>query len=309
MMARTFIGLRNVLSSRGGAPGSSSKLIGAKWYAPGTLAGMGFLILMAIYFLSPLYYLAVSTTKNNTDLFASNGLLFAHFNLIQNLQQLFAREHGIYMQWIMNTVIYAALGGIVGTFISVMSGYALSKYVFPGRNLIFGLVLGAVLVPTTTLALPLYLIESKTGVINWGILAFLLPNLINPLGVYLARVYASASIHDDLIAAARIDGASEARIFTRVALPILIPGMVTIFLFQFIAIWNNYFLALVLIGDERLYPVNLGLSTWNFDPASHELLYNLIMTGSFLSIIPLIVMFLLLQRYWRAGLTFGSVTG
>ena len=286
-----------------------NKLIGARWYSPGTLAAMGFLVLMGIYFLSPLYYLAISTTKNNTDLFASNGLWFARFNLVANLQALFAREHGIFLQWMGNTVVYSVLGAAAGTVISVMAGYALAKYVFRGRNLIFGLVLGAVLVPTTTLALPLYLLESKTGIIGWGILAFLLPNLINPLGVYLARVYSTAAVQDDLIAAARIDGASEARIFTSVALPILMPGMVTIFLFQFIAIWNNYFLALVLIGDERLYPVNLGLSTWNFDPASHELLYNLIMTGSFLSIIPLIVMFLFLQRYWRSGLTFGSLTG
>jgi len=308
-MAISLKGLRSAFNKLNGNDKPNSSPIGVKWNSPGALVALGFLGIMSIYFLLPLYYLAISTTKDNTDLFSSNGLWFGHFNLVQNLQQLFARENGIFLQWMENTVIYAFLGAALGTLISVMSGYALAKYVFRGRNLIFGLVLGAVLVPTTTLALPLYLIESKLGIIHWGIFAFLLPNLINPLGVYLARVYSQASVADDLISAARIDGAGELRIFMRIALPILLPGMVTIFLFQFIAIWNNYFLALVLISDEKLYPVNLGLTTWSLDPASHELLYNLIVTGSFISIVPLIIMFLFLQRYWRAGLTFGSTTG
>jgi multiple sugar transport system permease protein len=307
-MAASLKGLRQALGQMGGSEGNK-KLVGTRWYSPGTLVAMGFLVILTLYFLTPLWYLMLSTTKNNTDLLSSNGLWFARFNLVENLQQLFAREDGIFLVWMKNTVIYAVGGATIGTLISVMTGYALAKYPFRGRSLIFGLVLGAVLVPSTTLALPIYMLESKLGIINWGILAFLLPNLVNPLGIFLARVYANASINDDLIAAARMDGASETRIFTRVGLPILVPGMVTIFLFQFVAIWNNFFLALVLISDNKYYPVNLGLTTWNFDPASHELLYNLIMTGSFLSIIPLIVMFLFLQRYWRAGLTFGSVVG
>ena len=114
---------------------------------------------------------------------------------------------------------------------------------------------------------------------------------------------------DDLIDAARADGAGELRIFLQIAVPLLVPGMVTIFLFQFVLIWNNFFLPLVVLSDPNLYPVNLGLATWNFDPAAHELLFNLIVTGSFLAVLPLIAMFLFLQRYWRAGLAFGSTTG
>ena len=114
---------------------------------------------------------------------------------------------------------------------------------------------------------------------------------------------------NELIDAARVDGAGEFRTFTRVVLPLLGPGMVTIFLFQFVAIWNNFFLPLIVLSDPSLFPVNLGLATWNFDPAAHELLNNLIVTGSFIAVLPLIVMFLFLQRYWRAGLSFGSLSG
>ncbi len=286
----------------------ASGLIGANTWAPKNLLGLLFLVIITIYFLTPLYWLAINATKNNTDLFSSFGLWIAHFNIAQNLADLFSHQDGIYLRWIENTVLYAVFGGLASTFVSVMAGYALSKYVFRGRRLVFGLVLGAALVPQITLALPIYLLESKYGIANtyWAVL---LPSILNPLGVYLAQVYASSSIPNELISAARVDGASEFRIFWSIALPILMPGMVTIFLFQFVAIWNNFLLPLLVLSDPKLFPVNLGLATWNFDPAAHELIYNLIVTGSFLAVLPLIVMFLFLQRFWRSGLTFGSVTG
>ncbi len=261
-----------------------------------------------MYFLTPLYWLAISATKNNTDLFSSFGLWFAHFNLWQNLYETFTYGNGEYVRWIINTALYAVVGGFLSMLISVMAGYALAKYNFPGRSLVFTLVLGAVLVPPTTLALPTYLLMSKVHLTNtyWAVL---LPALLSPVGVYLARVYATAAAPDDILDAARVDGAGEFRIFWQVALPLLRPGLITIFLFQFVAIWNNFFLPLVVLSDPTLFPINLGLATWNFDPASHELLFNLIVTGSLISVLPLIVMFLVLQRYWRAGLAFGSVTG
>jgi multiple sugar transport system permease protein len=282
--------------------------IGTRAFSPRMIAAYVFLVVVTAYFLTPLYWLAISTTKDNTDLFSSFGLWFAHFNLIQNLSDTFTFENGIYLRWILNTAIYAVVGGLLATVVSVMAGYALAKYRFPGRNLISALVLGAVLVPVTTLALPTYLLMSKVNMTDtyWAVL---LPSMLNPIGVFLATIYARASVPDDLMDAARTDGAGELRVFLQVAAPLLVPGMVTIFLFQFVAIWNNFFLPLVVLSDANLYPVNLGLATWNFDPASHQLLFNLIVTGSFLAVLPLIVMFLFLQRYWRAGLAFGSLTG
>ncbi len=276
----------------------------------GVKSAFGYILLIAItvYSLTPLYWLAVAATKGNSDLFSSFGLWFAHFNLWQNLVDTFTHDGGAYPHWLLNSVLYAGVGGFFSMVISVLSGYALAKFVFPGRGLIFGLVLGAVLVPQTTLALPLYMVISKVNLANtyWAVL---LPSLLSPIGVFLARVFAADAVPTDLIDAARVDGAGEFRIFLRIATPLLVPGMVTIFLFQFVAIWNSFFLPLIVLSDPNLFPVNLGLATWNFDPASHELLYNLIVTGSFVAVLPLIAMFLFLQRYWRAGLAFGSVTG
>jgi multiple sugar transport system permease protein len=282
--------------------------VGARALGPKNIVGYILLIALAVYCLTPLYWLIIAATKDNTDLFASFGLWFAHFNLWQNLVDTFTYDGSAYPHWLLNSAIYAGVGGFFSMLISVLCGYALAKFKFPGRGLIFGLVLGAVLVPQTTLALPLYMVISKVGLTNtyWAVL---LPSLLSPLGVFLARIFANDAIPNDLLDAARIDGAGELRTFTRVAVPLLVPGMVTIFLFQFVAIWNSFFLPLIVLSDPNLYPVNLGLATWNFDPAAHELLYNQIVTGSFLAVLPLIALFLILQRYWRAGLAFGSVTG
>jgi multiple sugar transport system permease protein len=189
-----------------------------------------------------------------------------------------------------------------------MAGYALAKYVFRGRNLIFSLVLGAILVPGTALALPLYLLMSRVGLTNtyWAVL---LPSFVSPFGVYLSRIYAAAAVPDELLEAARIDGANEFRTFT-IALNLMIPALVTIFLFQFVAIWNNYFLPLVMLSDEKLFPITVGLQTWNVTTAgATKFLYGLIITGALISSIPLLAGCVVLQRFWRGGLGAGSVKG
>jgi multiple sugar transport system permease protein len=283
-------------------------LVGVRPFGPRSIVAYALLLALTVYCLTPLYWLAIAATKDNTDLFATFGLWLAHLNLGQNLADTFTYADSAYPRWLLNSAIYAVGGGFCGMLISVMAGYALAKYAFPGRNLIFGLVLGAVLVPQTTLALPLYMVMSKVGLINtyWAVL---LPTMLSPVGVLLARVFARDAVPDELLDAARVDGAGELRVFAQVAMPLLVPGMVTIFLFQFVVIWNSFFLPLIVLSDPKLYPVNLGLATWNFDPASHVTLNNLIVTGSFVAVIPLIALFLFLQRFWRAGLAFGSVTG
>jgi multiple sugar transport system permease protein len=282
--------------------------VGLRPFGLRNIAAYVLLIALTVYCLTPLYWLVVAATKDNTDLFSSFGLWFAHFNLWQNLADTFTHSDGAYPRWLLNTAIYAGVGGFFSMLISVLCGYALAKFIFPGRRVILGLVLGAVLVPQTTLALPLYMVISKVNLTNtyWAVL---LPSLLSPIGVFLARVYAADAVPNDLLDAARVDGAGEFRIFGRIAIPLLGPGMVTIFLFQFVAIWNSFFLPLIVLTDPNLFPVNLGLATWNFDPASHEILYDLIVTGSFIAVLPLVALFLFLQRYWRAGLAFGSVTG
>jgi multiple sugar transport system permease protein len=274
-----------------------------------SIVAMTLLVLFTVYFLVPYFWLIVSSTKNAGDLFGTFGFWFApNFNLFSNLQQLFTYQDGIFARWLLNTLLYAGVGAVVGTWLSSMAGYALAKYVFRGRNLLFSLVLGAILVPTTALALPLYLLFSGVGLTNtyWAVL---LPSFVSPFGVYLTRIYAAAGVPDELLEAARVDGANEFRTYT-IALHLMIPALVTIFLFQFVAIWNNYFLPLVMLSDEKLFPVTVGLATWNVTTAgSSKFLYGLIITGALISTIPLLAGCVVLQRFWRGGLGAGSVKG
>ncbi|WP_220211111.1 carbohydrate ABC transporter permease [Reticulibacter mediterranei] len=279
--------------------------------ATGSRVGaMTFLIICAFYFLVPFFWLVVSATKNAGDLFGTFGLWFSpHFNLWSNLQQLFTYNDAIYTHWLLNTLLYAGVGSLVGTFLSAMAGYALAKYVFQGRNLIFSTILGAILVPATVLALPLYLMMSWIGLTNtiWSVL---LPSLVSPFGVYLSRIYASSSIPDELLEAARIDGAGEFRTFATIAMRLMVPALVTILLFQFVAIWNNYFLPLVMLSDQNLFPITVGLQTWNVTTGgANQFLYSLIVTGALISSLPLLAGCVLLQRFWRGGLGSGSVKG
>lgn len=267
-----------------------------------------FLFVVSIYFLLPAYWLAIATTKGTTALYSSGALWFSnHFDLWKNVNGLLSYNHGIFLRWILNTVLYAGVGSFLATLLAAAAGYALAKYRFRGRELVFGIVLGGVLVPGTALALPLYLLMSKVHLTNsyWSVL---LPSIVSPFGVYLARVYASSAVPDELIEAARMDGSGEGRTFFTISIRLMSPALVTIFLFQFVAIWNNFFLPLVMLSNQKLYPVTLGLYTWNTEYGQAPQLVSYVIIGAAISVIPLIVAFLSLQRFWRSGLAAGSLT-
>ncbi|GAC1663502.1 MAG: carbohydrate ABC transporter permease [Ktedonobacteraceae bacterium] len=271
---------------------------------------MAVLFVIALYFLLPFYWLVISATKTSSDLFGTFGLWFGpHFNLFTNLQEVFTYDSANYGRWLLNSFLYAGVSALFGTLFSTMAGYALAKFVFPGRDIIFSIILGAILVPLPALVLPLYLLMSGVHLTN-TVWAIILPSIVNPFGVYLARIYAASSVPDALLDAARVDGAGEFRMFATMVLRILSPALVTIFLFQFVSVWTNFFLQYVMVSDASLFPVTVGLQTWNTAYTSggaQENVYSHIVTGALLSVVPLIIGFLLLQRYWRNGLTLGSL--
>jgi multiple sugar transport system permease protein len=269
---------------------------------------VGGLSLAAVYFLLPVYWIVVAATKSTGDLFGTGGLWFASPQLLSNVENVFTFQDGIYLRWTLNSVVYAGGGALIATFVSAMAGYGLAKFWFRGREAVFNLILAGVFVPMTALALPLYLMLSKVELANtyWSVL---LPSVVSPFGVYLCRIYAASAVPDDLLEAARIDGAGEFRVFMTVALRIMTPALVTIFLFQFVGIWNNYFLPLVMLSDPDLYPITLGLTSWYTFADRQPELYQLTVGGAFVSIVPLMIAMVVLQRFWRTGLTQGSVKG
>ncbi|KZC96107.1 MULTISPECIES: carbohydrate ABC transporter permease [Clavibacter] len=266
------------------------------------------LTLVALYFLVPVYYIVVAATKTTADLFSTNGFLFANMNLWQNLTMVFTYDDGIFVRWFMNSVLYAGVGALIATYFAAAGGYALAKYRFRGSNIVFGTILGGVLVPGTATALPLFLLFSSMGIANtyWSVL---IPSLVSPFGLFLCRIYAQASVEDAVIESGRIDGASELRIFHTLALRSMTPALVTVFLFQLVGIWNNYFLPLIMLADDKLYPITLGLNNWRSQVDRLPEFYQLTTGGVLVSIIPLIIAMIVLQKFWRGGLTDGAVKG
>ncbi|MFT2694022.1 carbohydrate ABC transporter permease [Clavibacter zhangzhiyongii] len=266
------------------------------------------LALVALYFLVPVYYIVVAATKTTADLFSTNGFLFANMNLWQNLTMVFTYDDGIFVRWFLNSVLYAGVGALIATYFAAAGGYALAKYRFRGSNIVFGTILGGVLVPGTATALPLFLLFSSMGIANtyWSVL---IPSLVSPFGLFLCRIYAQASVEDAVIESGRIDGASELRIFHTLALRSMTPALVTVFLFQLVGIWNNYFLPLIMLADDKLYPITLGLNNWRSQVDRLPEFYQLTTGGVLVSIIPLIAAMIVLQRFWRGGLTDGAVKG
>lgn len=261
------------------------------------------------YFLLPILWLAIASTKDNSDLFTSFGFAFGEeFNFFNNVADVFSYRGGVFVRWTLNTVLYAGISAIGATALATAAGYAFAKFEFPGRNLLFSIVLGSIMVPATALALPTYLVFANLGIINTP-LAIIIPSLISPFGVYLMRVYAADSVPDSLIEAARIDGASEFRIFLSIGVRLMAPGMVTVFLFSLVGVWNNYFLPLIMLSSSDLYPLTVGLAQLQAlasGGGGATAVFSTVITGSFISIVPLIVAFLFLQRFWQSGLAAGS---
>lgn len=259
-----------------------------------------------VYFLVPIWWLFVGSSKSRDQITGTNPIWFADFNLGANIRELLAYRDGVFPRWMVNSLLYTGGAALLGTLLAAMCGYAIAKYRFPGRETLFNVVLGGVLVPASALALPLFLLFSKVEATNtfWSVF---LPSVVNPFGVYLARIYATASVPEELLEAARLDGSGEVRSFFTVSVRLMFPALVTIFLFQFVAVWNNFLLPLIMLSDERLFPVTLGLYSWNSQVTSIPELRSLVIVGALVSITPLVVAFLFLQRYWRSGIGAGAV--
>jgi multiple sugar transport system permease protein len=267
------------------------------------------MVVLLVYSLLPLAWLVVNATKSQAGLFSSFGLWFAHdFSLFPNIGQTLTYDDGIFLRWLGNTLLYVVVGAGGATALATLGGYGLARYAFPGRRLIFAIILGAVAVPGTALAVPTFLLFSDLGLTNtpWSVI---LPSLVTPFGFYLMWTFSAQAIPVELIEAARIDGAREITIFTRVCLPLLAPGIVTVLLFTSVATWNNYFLPFIMLKDPNWYPLTIGLDSWNEQgmTAGGHAIFNLVITGSLLTILPLIAAFLFLQRFWQSGLAAGSV--
>jgi len=269
---------------------------------------MAALIGVVTYFLLPVYWLTIASTKTQGDLFTTDALVPSGFHFWDNLVAMSTYDGGIFWRWAGNTVLYSVVGAAFTTFLSVMTGYALAIYRFKGRNILIAVVLASMLVPGTILAQPTYVLLVKMG-LNNNYLGVLLPALVYPFGVLLGMIYARQAVPTELIEAARLDGAGELRIFLTLGMRLMSNGLVTIMLFAFLGSWNNYILPLYVLTDQTMMPLTVGLTGWQQASITIPQLQSFTIIGAFISVIPVAIVFVSLQRYWRSGIATGGLKG
>lgn len=267
------------------------------------------LVLGAVYCLFPVYWLLAAATKRSSELFTTPSFVPSFTGgFAENLRGLVGFADGAFWTWSLNSLIYAGGGALGATTIAALAGFALGKYEFRGKRIVLGYVLMGVLVPGVILAIPQYLLMSQIGLAGTHA-SILLPTMISPFSIYLAWVFAMSAIPDEVLESGRLDGAGEARLFRSLAVPMLVPGLITVFLLQFVGIWNNFLLPFIMVTRRELMPLTVGFYSMMNQGTDQTNVYNFVIMGCLLAVVPLIALFLFLQRYWNLDLVSGSLKG
>jgi multiple sugar transport system permease protein len=206
-------------------------------------------------------------------------------------------------------MIYAGGAATIAMVTSGMAGFALAKYEFRGKRIFFNTVLAGILVPPTVLAVPVYLLVAKANLTNtyWSVI---LPLSVSPFGLYLCRIYADRAVPVELLEQARLDGASERRVFWSIAFRIMSPALATTFMVGFMSTWSNFLIPLLMLNNSTLFPVTLGLQEWqaiHLGVGAPPFIWAITITGAFVTVLPLMVGFFLVQKRLRGGLAIGAL--
>ncbi|MDD3410002.1 MAG: carbohydrate ABC transporter permease, partial [Eubacteriales bacterium] len=208
-------------------------------------------------------------------------------------------------QWMLNTIVICGGAMLLTCVTSSMAGYVLAKKRFIGRNVIFAIFVCAMALPKQVIIIPL-LREMNFLSLHNTLLAVILPEAAWPFGVFLMKQF-SEGIPTEMLEAANIDGASEARTFTEIVVPLIKPGIGALAIFTFITAWNDYFLQLIMLNKNAVKTISLGIATMQTSADSTN--FGLIMAGAALASVPIIVVFLMFQKFFTRGITMGAVKG
>ena len=276
------------------------------------------LILLAILFIFPLYWIITGALKTPAQINSATPAWWPTELTLRNFQVLFSKRSAPLFQigsmvgptvpaairWLVNTVFMAVVAMVLTCFTAAMAGYALAKNRFAGRALLFSLIVAAMALPKQVILIPLIREMSTLGLYD-NIWAVILPTVGWPFGVFLMKQFAEG-IPGEMLEAARIDGASEARTFFNIVYPMIKPGVGALAIFTFINSWNDYFMQLIMLTSSTNLTISLGIATMQ---AEYSTDYGLIMAGATLAAVPIIVVFLIFQKYFTKGITMGAVKG
>lgn len=259
------------------------------------------LAILAILFTFPLYWIVTGAFKGPREVTAAVPVWFPRQWVLTNFEKLFAKPA---FTWLVNTVLLCGASMLFTCITASMGGYALAKKRFAGRTLIFSVFVGAMALPKQVILIPL-LKEMAFLKLHNTLWAVILPTVGWPFGVFLMKQF-SENIPGEMLEAARIDGAGEARTFTRIVLPMISPGIGALAIFTFITAWNDYFMQLIMLNDTNVLTISLGIAKLQSEMSQD---FGLIMAGAALGSVPIIIIFLIFQRFFTRGITMGAVKG
>lgn len=250
----------------------------------------------------PYVYMVGATFKPNTEVYSLPITLLPRSFYTGNYEQLFSMFP--YVRWFVNTVFVAGVRTGIAIILCAMGGYAFAKYEFRFKRALFLLLLATMMLPFHVVLIPLFIMMVRIQWVN-TYYALIVPFAVSAYGIFLLRQY-MVSVPGELIDAARIDGSSEMGIFWRIAMPLVKPGLGVVAILFFTLAWNDFIWPLIVLSKTALYTLPLGIATM-FGP--YEIQYGTIMAGSFLSTLPIVIVFLAMQRQFVSGLTVGALKG
>lgn len=259
------------------------------------------LIILAALFTFPLYWIITGSFKDAQTINSSTPVWVPMNPTASNYLRLFERPA---FTWLFNTVFLCAAAMLLTCVASAMGGYALAKKRFKGRRIVFSIFVCAMALPKQVILIPL-LKEMAFLQLHNTLWAVILPTVGWPFGVFLMKQF-SEGIPNEMLEAARIDGAGEIRTFTQIVFPVIKPGIGALAIFTFINVWNDYFLQLIMLNDTKVLTISLGIAKLQSELSTD---YGLIMAGAALGAIPIILIFLMFQKFFTRGITMGAVKG
>jgi len=280
----------------------------ARQVLPGLL-----LLVFVVFFILPVTWLLLAATKTDAQLVHANPLSFGSWHQLRvNWDELTSFQGDVILLWLRNSAVYAFLALAITLAVGIPAGYAMAMMDFPGRHALLVITLVVMLMPTTTLVVPLFLEINAVHLVGslWSVV---LPFSFYPFGVFLTYIYFSTALPRDLLAAARIDGCTEFGAFRRIALPLAAPIIALVGFFSFVANWTNYFLPYVMLPQSNQYPVQVGLGLLltdvpQFNPTAGTaaVLRPELALATLVAISPVLIVFLFAQRYLISGLLAGA---
>ena len=259
------------------------------------------LALLAVFFIFPLYWILTGSLKDAITINAQKPQWFPLEPTLDNYVRLFKQPA---IQWLLNTIIIAVAAMALTCITAALAGYALAKKRFWGQTVLFSLLVCAMALPKQVIVIPLLQEMSALG-LNNNLLAVILPTVGWPFGIFLMKQF-SETIPTEMLEAARIDGASEARTFVSIVFPMVKPGVGALAIFTFVNTWNDYFLQLIMLQRREVLTISTGIARLQGEVSSD---FGLIMAGAALAAIPIVAVFLMFQKYFTQGITMGAVKG